>query len=652
MGSYTDWLRTRDDDQLTRLLARRPYLASPAPSSFVALAGRATSRSATQRALAEVNALGLQVLRAALVLGRGTPAQVTEAVLGPDPGDDDPARVAAAIADLVVVALAWHDDEALRTAPCVAALLDPDSQHPGRTGQPGHAPSDGRLFRAVARPPRPAPTTVPAQTVAAESVRAAESLVTAVERLVDAWSAAPPPVLRRGGLGMRDLRRTAQALGTTGADAAFVVELAAAASLVVTDPTGPTTAFVPTTAADTWAAAPLPDRWATLARAWVTSPRTTWLVGTKDDHDTVRTAGHPDGWRPWLPRLRRAVLTVLDDARVSTEPDGTEPDARPDDAEPDDARPDCGRASNLSRASRGALTADQVHDVLAWRTPLAVPPLDVVVPLLAEAARLGVTGAGALSLAGRALLTDGDPAAALAADLPPQVDEVWLQADLTGVVPGRPSDRLARLLRSAARQESSGGALTVRFTPGSVAAAVASTGADHVLAELTEVSRGPVPQGLEYLVRDAGRRHDALSAETPDDQAADLAPPRRARPRPSTWFHEPTLADVQAAVAQLRTDRSQPAPSDPAPPAPGPPVRTGDPLPDPLDTLMVLREAVDRRTEAWVDLVDDTGRTTRHRLRPLAVDGGRLRAVDPARAVEITVAVHRIAAAAPVPVEL
>ncbi|MDR3068655.1 MAG: hypothetical protein LBU50_04045, partial [Cellulomonas sp.] len=373
VGSYTDWLRTRDDDQLAGLLARRPYLAAPVPGSFASLAGRATSRSATQRALTEVDALGLQVLRAALVLGRGTRTQVTEAVLGPDP-DDDTARVAAAVDDLVATGLMWDDETALRPAPGVGALLDPGQHRAGRT-------PDGRLFRTVARPPRPVPTVVPAETVAAESGRAAQALVATVERLVAAW-ADPPPVLRRGGLGMRDLRRTAQALGTSQPEAAFVVELAASASLVVADLTGPTGVFTPTTTADTWAAGTLPDRWAGLARAWLTSARTAWLVGTKDDRAAVRTACHPDGWRPWLPRLRRAVLTVL--AEVGHD------------------------------RTAGALTAEQVHAALAWRTPLAVPPLDVVAPLLTEAARLGVTGAGALSRAGRALATGGDPATALA----------------------------------------------------------------------------------------------------------------------------------------------------------------------------------------------------------------------------------------------
>jgi len=428
----------------------------------------------------------------------------------------------------------------------------------------------------------------------------------------------------------------------------------------------------------------------------MTSGRTAWLVGTKDQRDVVRTAGHPDGWRPWLPRLKRSLLSILAGAVLE--------DAGPDGGSLADAVPD----SAARAPAVGALTADQVHDVLTWRAPLAVPPLDVVVPLLAEAARVGVTGAGVLSPAGQALATDGDVAGALAADLPPPVDEVWLQADLTGIVPGRPSDRLARLLRRAAHEESSGGALTVRFTPESVARAVAD-GTD-LLAELKQVARGPLPQGLEYLVRDAARRYDALRAgpasaylrssdealltrvvadpalatcalvriaptvvvaqvpcaqladalngaglavrtETPDGQVVDLTPPRRARPRPATWLREPTVVDVRAAVLRLRAERPGTMGTVPAVP---PDLAASDDVPEPpldvnpSDTLMVLREAVHQRTEAWVDLVDDTGRTTRHRLRPLAVADGRLRAIDPARAVDITVAVHRVAAAVPV----
>ncbi|MCL2849059.1 MAG: helicase-associated domain-containing protein [Micrococcales bacterium] len=652
MGSYTTWLRARDDDALARLLARRAYLVTPPPRSFASLAGRATSRSATQRALAEVDALGLQVLRAALALGHGTPGQVVDAVLGPDPDDDDRTSVDQALADLVDVGLVWSDDDALRAAPGVGLLLDPDGEH--RTRATGMA--DGRLFASLARPPRPSGVGVDPSTAAAESVRAAAALVTMVERLVEAW-AEPPQVLRRGGLGTRDLRRTAAVLGTPMHDAAFVVELAAAASLVTITIVGSASVFAPTTTADTWAAGPLAQRWAALATAWVTSPRAAWLVGAKDDHGGVRLAGHPDGSRSWLPRLKRDMLAVMA---------GTD----------------------------GALTVEQVHEVLAWRTPLAVPPREVVVALVAEAARLGATGARALGPAGHALANGGDLAATLAADLAPAVDEVWLQADLTGVVPGRPCDALARLLRRTADEESSGGALTVRFTSELIGAAVASSSAEQIIAELAQFSRGPLPQALEYMVRDAGRRHDAqhtgaraylrsddgalltrvvaARALAPchvvragptlvtasvcpadltaalhaagfvvgPDQVADPAPPCRTRPRPVRPSGA-NAVDIAAVIAGLRTDVGETTLFDAA--------RVRDPRhdrpEDPLETVMVLREALYQVADVWVDLVDDHGRTSWHRLRPVALDTNRLRAQDLARGVDVTVAIGRIAAA-------
>ena len=59
--------------------------------------------------------------------------------------------------------------------------------------------------------------------------------------------------------------------------------------------------------------------------------------------------------------------------------------------------------------------------------------------------------------------------------------------------------------------------------------------------------------------------------------------------------------------------------------------------------MLLLREAADERTPVWVELVGARGELDRRLLVPVRVDGGRLRAVDPAREAELTVAVHRIA---------
>ena len=61
---------------------------------------------------------------------------------------------------------------------------------------------------------------------------------------------------------------------------------------------------------------------------------------------------------------------------------------------------------------------------------------------------------------------------------------------------------------------------------------------------------------------------------------------------------------------------------------------------------MLLREAAAEKVAVWVELVGANGVPDRRLLRPVLVEGGRLRAIDPARESELTVAVHRIASVA------
>ncbi|WP_309133812.1 helicase-associated domain-containing protein [Cellulomonas sp.] len=593
---------------------------------------------------------------------------------------------------------------------------------------------EGRTHRAPALAPGLTSAPVrPDALVAAESTGAAERTVRLVRQLLHLWEQTPPGVLRAGGLGSRDLRRTAQALDVDEAEAAWLVETAASAGLLADDGEE-SPSFVPTVEADVWDGEDVPHRWARLARSWLLSARTPWLVGERDERGTLRAALDPELARPWVPRLRRSVLDVLA---------GLHPGAAPD--------------------------ADAVHALLRWRTPRSVPPRATVDAVLREAGLLGVLGAGALSSAGRALLAEDaaldagdaaqapDPAAALAADLPPAVDEVLLQGDLTGVVPGRPSPELEELLETAARVESRGGAMTVRFTADTVRRALdAGASADDLLARLGAASRGRVPQPLEYLVRDVARRHGLLRAgaasayvrsDDPallaglaeDPRLADLglralAPTvlvadastaellevlrarglapvaedargavvhaltraRRVRGRAAVRarrraadggpVHQPDVGARAARVVDVlrRADASavavaaaDDAPDDPredlgaraaavaeraragrsgagrAPttgvrttPGPSPATRDGG-TSDPADALLLLREAAQARTLVWVELVGPDGRSERRLVRPLRVEGGRLRALDPRREAELTVAVHRIASVVP-----
>ncbi|MEV6094650.1 helicase C-terminal domain-containing protein, partial [Streptomyces cellulosae] len=172
---------------------------------------------------------------------------------------------------------------------------------------------------------------------------------------------------------------------------------------------------------------------------------------------------------------------------------------------------------------------------------------------LAEAEMLGITGRGALSSHGRALigappaphhadaeteptgpgdklpvhhrhtpppavLSPAEQAAAAAAAarlleplLPEPLDHVLLQADLTAVAPGPLERPLADMLGVLADVESKGGATVYRFTPASVRRALdAGQSAADLHAFLAAHSRTPVPQPLTYLIDDVARRHGHL----------------------------------------------------------------------------------------------------------------------------------------------
>lgn len=816
--TYSESLRQRDDAALVALLGRRPDLATPSPSTLLSLAARAMNRTSLERALAGLDELTLHVLESVLVLdsvGCSATASAVARATGVDRS-----RVTAALALLDELALVWTPgtrSAGFRPAPGVAEVLGPhpaglgpvaalaagDASAGGASAPPSELPDDappgaraildaltwgppvgvaphadasarratgwlvergylratderhvvlprevglalrgGRTHRDFrTAPPVPEVRELPAATVDAESASAGLEAVRLVARLVTHWTEHPPGVLRAGGLGVRDLRRAALALEVDDPTAAAVVELAAAAGLVADDGDDPPT-FAPTLAAEDWLDDDLGDRWATLARGWWRSRRTPWLVGSRDEKGALRAALDPELWRPWVPRLRRSVLDVLD--------------LTP-------GRP---------------LAAADVVAVLRWRTPRAVPPEQAVAGLLREAALLGATGAGALAPPGRVLLGSDDAAsssgtgpadlgAAFEAVLPAEVDDLLLQGDLTGIVPGRPSRTLERLVEVAADVESRGAATTVRFTPESVLRALdrGATG-DELLAELAAHSRTPVPQPLEYLVRDTARRHGRVRvgtassyvrAEDPvllagiaEDPAlrglglvllaptvlasaapagelqealrargvpavvegldgrvlvADragrrgapdgVAPSRRGRVTPAgrraggrartgvvpgsgARVDEPGGAAERTQrfadlVARLRAAdaRSAERSGDGAGGRPGRTAhakgdgtRAGERTPsgtngrpdayapaegtsDPVAALGLLREAIADGALVWLEVVGPTGSQDRRRVRPLTLDAGRLRAQDPARDAELTVAVHRIASVAP-----
>ncbi|HEX5597506.1 MAG TPA: helicase-associated domain-containing protein [Micromonosporaceae bacterium] len=362
------------------------------------------------------------------------------------------------------------------------------------------------------QPEPPAAVAAVREPKAADSAGAGQTMeaVRHTEALLQALAAEPAPVLRSGGIGVRDLRRLARTTGLDERNAALLLEVAYAAGLAgeldltgaVTARGGPEQQILPTARYDLWRASTLAQRWERLAQAWLAMPRRIALVGERDDRDRPITALSAEVERAVAPATRKAVLNVLADL---------EPGAAP--------------------------TAEEMSALLAWYAPRRGMGRGSHREVLDEAALLGVTGLGALTTYGRLLLAPPDQASgttvakdplgrhaeaeageeqteavlALAALLPDPVDHFLIQADLTVVVPGPPIAALAAELEVVAEPESAGGASVHRITAESVRRALDLGYAAEELHELfTQRSRTPVPQALRYLIDDVARRHGGL----------------------------------------------------------------------------------------------------------------------------------------------
>ena len=95
-------------------------------------------------------------------------------------------------------------------------------------------------------------------------------------------------MLRAGGLGVRDLRRLAQAFDTDETTAGLLADLAHAAGLVA-----PSSDFdqvwLPTPKSDAWRRLEPADRWTTIATTWLSTTRVAALIGA----GTTGTARFP-----------------------------------------------------------------------------------------------------------------------------------------------------------------------------------------------------------------------------------------------------------------------------------------------------------------------------------------------------------------------
>lgn len=496
----------------------------------------------------------------------------------------------------------------------------------------------------------------------------------ALALLLDACAAAAPRQLRQGGVGVRDLRRLARGADTDDGTAALLLEVATAAGLLTVDQrgSGVDREWVPTVDYDRWAESPVAARWVAIADAWLAMARVPSLVGERDDRDRPAAALSVDVQRTSAPALRRRILDAVAELPVGT------------------------TASDDDLAAR-----------LAWRAPRAAGPWHdrLVRDIRAEAETLGVTGRGALTSYGRALLDAADPTDRLAGVLPAPIDHVLIQADLTVVAPGPLEPELERAIGLVADVESSGGATVYRLTSSTIRRAL---DAGRTAAELHELfaarSRTPVPQALTYLIDDVGRRHGALRAGTAtaylrsDDEAllgqvvADrrLQHLRLRRIAPTVALSRAPVADVltglreqgyaptaesaegtrlSGTTAARRAKRlprpvqvgSNGAPTDDQLMALVHAVRAGDdavrrvrhaqsvtgvPGVTTASTLALLSAASREGRPVWLGYVNAQGAASQRIVEPISVSGGYLHGFDHRRQETRTFALHRITSVA------
>ncbi|GAA1335101.1 helicase-associated domain-containing protein [Brachybacterium rhamnosum] len=712
--SLADSLRRFGDDRLEALLVARPDLASPVPHGIGPLAARAAGPTSARRALQALTLPELHLVEALAVLEDGaSPGALAAAVSA------EPAAVGPALERLTTLALLWGEDalhlvrplrEGLRSPAGLAPAdpSDPDSEKAqalldraradgvpapvldALAWGPAEVTGDGALARTLEAsgflrreesglviprpvhlalrggrvrrafsPLRPAPEG-PEVTERIPGSRAAQAVERAFEALrllgtVRGFDEDPPGVLRRGGIPQRDLRRLAERAGTTVLAYATVLQSGWQAGLLGHDGQE----WQATRDWDAFRERGAEQRWAELVLAWAHGRHLATIVGTPD----------PSG-------ATRSLLSDL------TRRDG--------------ARTRRGSALRALRAAPGvAATAESLAANLAWAFPL-VPAATIqeeAEAVLAEGEVLGVIDDGALTVLGDALAlaldddvttADARLAAALHEASPPPVDEILLDADLTAVIPGRPSERLLPLL-DWATPVSRGGALTLRFEAASLRRALAAgRDPEDLLALLTATSRTPVPQALEYLVRDEQRRHGrvcvsrASTVLTAPAEVLDLlqAAPEAAaltlhRIAPTVAV---TLSDAGFALQVARKAGLSPAAVGPDGRAGGPELThalTGGGVdtdlvtvdgPElrlaPAEAVARLRaaedgegdlsvtdrllEAISQGAELDLGIVDGRGGVVVRRALPVSLDGGRLRAREPGKPEEFTVLVHRV----------
>ena len=524
VNSFADELRARSDESIAHLFAVRPDLLSPVPTDLSALSARANSTPSLMRALESLNKFQLEILTSASTLTQPFSKSELLSVSVPEAGEELLRLWAAALvykdgtkfrlpgnlgqligdepAGLGPRSLKKIDFKALKDLPDdSAAVLERLTWGPPR-GQVGNikAPGKsigwllerdylavmdsktvvlpreigmhlrgGKVFKEYSPQAKSfAGTTRKQRDVDRAAIANISNFLRWCEELAHNWSDEPPIALRSGGLGIRDLKRSAEHLGIGENCVAFVAEVLYLGGLIVIDPDDQ---ILPTNSFDIWMSRSLEERWSSLVNLWLETSRVSGLVG-KAGEKNIAPLG-PELDRAGIASMRKVTLNIL--------------------------------AENLEFDP----LIKNLQEIIAWQMPQRFNA-EYIEWTLREAEWLGLTGQGALSEFGIAFLNGSDDLGVESA-LPKPVDHILIQADNSAIAPGPLTVELANMIGTIADIESRGGASVYRFSESSI-----RRGLDHgqtgeqIKDFLKKTSKTPVPQPLEYLINDVAKRHGRL----------------------------------------------------------------------------------------------------------------------------------------------
>ena len=521
--SFTEELRGRSDEQFIALFTLRPDLISPVPTDVMALAARATSMPSLARARESLDKFRLDILSALcsleepIALAHITSITTVESAIALDSlwelalvykdggGFRIPTNVRALVGEYpaglgvkspksvdfasiekapkgakeVLEKLVWGPPKGQiasvkKAPPAIAWLLENgflipfDSRTVLLPREVAMHFRGGRVFREL-QPTMPEIVGVARKQKAADLAAIANisTFVRWAEELGHNWSDEPPAALRSGGLGVRDLKRSAEHLGVSEICAAFVAELLYIGGLIVIDTDDQ---ILPTSQFDIWLTKSIEEQWHALVTLWLETSRVSGLIG-KGDSKNIAALG-PELDRGGVQILKKTILGLLKNYP------GIDP------------------------------SLDSISAALTWLLPTRANR-DFNEWILREAEWLGLTGQGALSSFGLAMISH--EALGIENALPKPVDHILIQADNSAVAPGPLTLELANSIGTIADIESRGGASVYRFSETSIRRGLdhGQTG-DQIKDFLKKISKTPMPQPLEYLITDVAKRHGKL----------------------------------------------------------------------------------------------------------------------------------------------